>query len=205
MAELQVTNAEAALEISQSNLEESIIIAPMDGTILSVTADVGDNVSGTFITLADLSQLYLDIYLEETDMDKIDVDYEVEVVFDALPDDVFTGHVVQVDPRLYSSGPISTIKGLVKLDESQSSMFDDLLLGMSAAVDVIAGRAEGVALVPVEALRELSPGEFAVFVMEEGELRLRSVEVGLNDLTFAEIKSGLEVGEVVTTGIVETQ
>ena len=86
-----------------------------------------------------------------------------------------------------------------------STLTDKLLLGMNAAVDVIGGRAEDVALVPVEALRELSPDEYAVFVMEDGELKLRPVEVGLMDFTFAEIKSGLEIGEVVTTGIVETQ
>jgi len=205
MAELQLANAEASLVVSQRNLEESVIVAPINGTILAVTAEVDENVSGSFITLADLSQLYLEIFLDETDMDKIDVDYEVEVIFDALPDLVFTGRVVQVDPSLYRSGQISTVKGLVKLDENDTAVIDNLLLGMNAAVDVIGGRAEGVALVPVEALRELSPGEYAVFVMEDGELKLRPVKVGLMDFTFAEIKSGLEIGEVVTTGIVETQ
>lgn len=205
MAELQLANAEAKFAVSQRNLEESIIVAPIDGTILSVTAKVGQDVTGPFITMADLSQLYLEIFLDETDMGKIDLDYEVEVIFDALLDQVFTGHVVQVDPSMYQSGPISTVKGLVKLDESATATTDKLLLGMNAAVDVIAGRAEDVALIPVEALRELSTGEYAVFVMQDGELELRFVELGLTDLTFAEIKSGLEVGEIVTTGIVETQ
>lgn len=205
MAELQLANAEAALAVSQRNLEESVIVAPMDSTILAVTAEVSENVTGLFITLADLSQLYLEIFLDETDMDKIDVGYEAEVVFDALPDRVFTGRVVQVDPSLYTSGMISTVKGLVKLDENETAVIDNLLLGMNAAVDVIGGRAEGVAMVPVETLRELSPGEYAVFIMIDGELKLRPVEVGLMDFTFAEIKSGLEIGEVVTTGIVETE
>jgi HlyD family secretion protein len=205
MAELQLANAEAKLAVSQRNLDESTIVAPVNGTILSVSAKAGQNVSGVFITMADLSQLYMEIYLDETDMDKIEVDYEVEVMFDALPDLVFTGNVVQVEPSLYTSGMISAIKGLVELDEGATPGNDNLLIGMNASVDVIAGRAEGVALVPVEALHELSPGEYAVFVMEGGELKLRFVEVGLSDLTFAEIKSGLEVGEVVSTGIVETQ
>ncbi len=204
-AELQLANAKNTLAVSQRNLEESVIVAPMDGTILAVTAEVDENVSGSFITLADLSQLYMEIFLDETDMDKIDLDYEVEVIFDALPDRVFTGRVVHVDPSLYTSGQISTVKGLVKLDENATAAINKLLLGMNATVDVIGGRAEDVALVPVEALRELTPDEYAVFVMEDGELKLRPVEVGLMDFTFAEIKSGLEVGEVVTTGIVETQ
>jgi HlyD family secretion protein len=70
-------------------------------------------------------------------------------------------------------------------------------VGLNAAVDVSAGRAEGAVLVPVEALRELSPGEYAIFVMEVGEPKLRTVEVGLMDFTMAEITSGLEPGEIV--------
>jgi RND family efflux transporter MFP subunit len=205
MAELQLANAEAQLAVSQQNLEEAIIVAPMEGTILGISAEVGQSVSSPFITLADLSHPYLEIFLDETDLDSIDVGYEVEVIFDAIPDQVLIGTIVQVDPSLYTSNQVSTIKGLVKLDQGVAGILENLLLGMNASVDVIGGRAEGVALVPVEALRELSPGEYAVFVMEHGEPKLRMVEVGLMDFTFAEITSGLEIGEVVTTGIVETQ
>ena len=53
-------------------------------------------------------------------------------------------------------------------------------------------------------MREISVGEYAVFVMEGDEPQLRFVEVGLIDITYAEIISGLELGDEVTTGIVET-
>ncbi len=39
----------------------------------------------------------------------------------------------------------------------------------------------------------------------DGELTLRPVEVGLGDISFVEILSGLEPGDVITTGIVETE
>jgi hypothetical protein len=58
--------------------------------------------------------------------------------------------------------------------------------------------------VPVEAIRELGPDEYAVFIMEDGEPKLRIVSVGLMDYTSAEIISGLEPGDIVTTGVVET-
>jgi multidrug efflux pump subunit AcrA (membrane-fusion protein) len=76
-------------------------------------------------------------------------------------------------------------------------------VGLNATVDIIAGRAENAVLVPIEALRELDPGEYAVFVVENGEPKLRVVQVGLMDITLAEIISGLEAGEVVSTGIVQ--
>jgi multidrug efflux pump subunit AcrA (membrane-fusion protein) len=152
-----------------------------------------------------LSEPSLEIYLDETDLDKIARGYPVEVVFDALPNTTFTGTVILVDPSLYTSGGVSTVRALVHVDENPSVDFNSLPVGMSAAVDVIAGNAENTILIPVEALRELSPGEYAVFVMVDGELEMRFVEVGLMDYTFAEIVSGLEAGEVVTTGIVETE
>jgi len=200
-AELQVTAAEAELAVARRDLDMAVIEAPFAGTVMEVSADPGDEVSGAFITLADLNVAQLELSLDETDADKIAVGLPVEVVFDTYPDDVYTGQVVQVDPRLSTDLGIATVEGLVQLD---GDSFPGLLLGMNAAVDVISGRAEGAVLVPVEALRELEPGEYAVFVMEDGQPRLRTVEVGLLDITYAEITSGLEVGEVVTTGVVET-
>ena len=147
-----------------------------------------------------------EVFIDETDLDMIDKDYAVEVVFDALPDIVFEGIVVQVDPSLYSAGNVSTVRGLVELFDTDAYDNSNLLIGMNAAVDVIAGKAVDALLVPVEALRELSPDEYAVFVMgSDGELTLRPVEVGLGDISFVEILSGLEPGDVITTGIVETE
>ena len=45
----------------------------------------------------------------------------------------------------------------------------------------------------------------AVFVMEEDEPKLTFVDVGIMDFSFAEIVSGLEQGDVVTTGLIETE
>jgi hypothetical protein len=42
-------------------------------------------------------------------------------------------------------------------------------------------------------------------VLEDSNPKLRVVEIGIQDLLYAEVKSGLSVGEVVTTGITETQ
>ena len=46
---------------------------------------------------------------------------------------------------------------------------------------------------------------YAVFVSANGKLRLHLIDVGLQDATYAEVKSGLQVGDVVTTGITAVQ
>jgi len=204
-AQIGLEQAELNLAAAQRTLDATTLIAPLDGTIMTIGAQVGEAVSGAFITLADLSQPMIEVYLDETDLDKVGVDFEVDVVFDALPDDTFTGHVIRVDPQLSTLGGVTTVRAVVVLDATSFSKPQTLPVGLNATVDVIGGRALRALLVPVEALRELAPGQYAVFVMADGELELRTVEVGLMDFTFAEILSGLEEGEVVTTGIVETQ
>ena len=173
--------------------------------MLTVDASVGERVGATaFITLADLEQPMLEVYLDETDLDNVGVDYEADVVFDALPDQTFTGHVTQVDPQLTTSNGTTVLRTVVQLDTDSFTKPQVLPIGLNASVDVIGGRATQSLLVPVEALREISPGQYAVFVVENGEPTLHMVQVGLMDFTYAEIVSGLSQGDVVTTGIVAT-
>lgn len=204
-AELSQAQAGLNLAATQESLEQTILIAPVNGTVMSISTRPGESVAAGFIILADLEQPLLEVYLDETDLDKVAVDFEVDVIFDALPDDVFSGRVIQVDPQLSNVGGVTAVRAVVLLDAESFAKPQTLPVGLNATVDVIGGRAQRALLVPVEALRELSPGSYAVFVMEAGEPKLRTVEVGLMDFTFAQILSGLEEGEVVTTGIVQTQ
>jgi HlyD family secretion protein len=204
-AELKVLKAENDLAQAQSDLESAALVAPFGGTVMEVRAEVGDSVSGAFITLADLSMPTLDVYFDETDLDKVIAGNEVEVIFDALPDWIFTGHIQRVDPSLTQSMNAGLLHAVAILDGENPQDLSQVPVGLNAAVDVIAGRAENALLVPVEALREIDTGTYAVFVVDaNGGLVLRPVEVGLQDLTWAEIKSGLEAGETVSTGLVES-
>ncbi len=197
-AQLEIQNIQDAIEATQ-------LITPIAGTVTALNAQVTETVTqNSIITIAQLTPHTLEVYFDESDWGKIQVGYEVEVIFDALPEKTFIGQVVHVDPSLSTEQNTTVVSGLVELDISTTG-WNNLPLNSAAAVDVIGGRAEGVIIIPVEALREISDGEYAVFVLENGEPRMRMVEVGLQDLLYAEITSGLEIGDVVTTGQVETK
>jgi HlyD family secretion protein len=205
IAQAKLDNAQAQLEVVEQKSITSTITAPFDGTILSISSQVGDDVgSAPFITLADLSQPYLEVLVDETDLNNIGVGYEVQVTFDALPNQTFVGHVISIDPSLVSVSNVTAVSSMVQLDADSFSKPQNLPVGLSASAEIISDQAQNVLLIPVEALHELSPGSYAVFVMENGTPVLKTVEVGLMDYTSAEIKSGLNEGDVVTTGIVET-
>jgi HlyD family secretion protein len=205
IAQAKLDNAQAQLEVVEQESISSTITAPFDGTILSISNSVGDTVGTTkFITMADLSQPYLEVLLDETDLNNVGIGYQVSVTFDALPNQTFGGSVVAINPSLSNAFNVTAIQSTVKLDTSSFSKPQNLPIGLSATVEVISDQAQNVLLIPVEALHEISDGTYGVFVMENGTPTFKTVEVGLMDYTYAEIKSGLNEGDVVTTGIVET-
>ncbi len=193
-AKLNVQSAKAALDATQ-------IYAPVDGTIMSVSAQLGDNVSSSAIIVeGDLSQLFVKTYVDESDYQMFQVGNAANVVFNALPDQTFRGKVVEVDPALDTSSGSAVVSGLVQLDPTKTN----LLMGMSASVTVIAGQAQNAVLIPLTALHENPPGTYTVMVMRNGKFTSESVQVGLKDLVNAQITSGLQPGDVVSTGLIGT-
>ena len=194
-----------ALETAEYNLNATKLIAPFSGTVTALSIRVGDMAGGnSAITISNIDQPYaLDAYLDAKDWGQIKVGYEVEVTFDILPDQVFKGTVTSVYPMLDTTSSNSALVHITaRLNDPISYQLPS---GSAASVDVVGGRAENAVLVPVEALHEFEDGKYSLFVMENGKLRLRVVQVGLQDLTKAEITSGLKPGDIVTTGVVETK
>jgi multidrug efflux pump subunit AcrA (membrane-fusion protein) len=198
----------AKLELQVKKQEKIVVelVAPMDGTVISIGADIGERIGAqTLITIADLSQPYLEIFIDETDMEKAQVGNPVEVTFEALSDEIFTGTIVEVNPGLVEQNRVQAIRALVRLDETSYAKPVSLPIGLSASVDVIAAKTTNAVLIPLEALRQITPGEYGVYVLENNQPKFRIVSVGLEDYTYAEITSGLEAGEIVITGNVSTE
>ena len=95
--------------------------------------------------------------------------------------------------------------GITAVSLTESFAEINLPIGATASVEVISGRVENAVLVSVEALHEIRPGEYAVYVVENNQPKLRMIEVGLQDLLYAEVKSGLKPGELVATSAVEVE
>jgi multidrug efflux pump subunit AcrA (membrane-fusion protein) len=194
--------AKLTLQAAQEAYDGTQLAAPFAGVVTTVGAQLGDSVgSSAIITVADMSKLYIQTYIDEADYAMFKVGNPATIVFDALPNLTLTGKVVEVDPALATSSGTSAVSGMVQLDPTSTN----LLLGMSAAVNVIAGDAQNAVLVPVAALHETTPGNYSVFVVQFGQLKLTPVTIGLQDLINAEVKSGLQPGDVVSTGIVGTK
>jgi HlyD family secretion protein len=198
--------AQLGVKSAEQTLTEMKIVAPFDGTVTALTATVGNATDTTsVITLSDESQPIIDFYLDETDYANVAVGYPVEVTFDAITGKTYSGKVIEVDPTLSDQNGSYLVHGQAQLDSISDLAKQKLMLGMSASTNVIGGKATNAVLVSVDALHKINDTPtYGVFVDTNGTLTFKVVEVGIQDTFNAEIKSGLKVGDVVTTGLVES-
>jgi multidrug efflux pump subunit AcrA (membrane-fusion protein) len=141
--------------------------------------------------------------MDETDLSGLSVGNRTVYTFSAHPETTFEGEVAAIEPLLQTIDGSAVVLAWGTLPEKPDF---DLLIGMTIDVEIIAGEAKNALLIPVQALREITPESFAVFVVQEdGSLKLTPVTIGLRDFANAEVLAGLEAGDVISTGSVETE
>jgi multidrug efflux pump subunit AcrA (membrane-fusion protein) len=207
-AQNDVAVAQAAYDVAKNNQQTATLIAPFDGTILTVGGLAGDSVLSktVFITEADDTHPQVQFVMDESDLQKIALDETADITFDAIENQKFTGTVTQVNPSLQTVSNYRTVQGLVTLNLDGMANPPVLFQGLTASVTLYQGKSTGALLIPVAALRDLGNGQFGVFTVEKDRsLKLKIVTVGLKDTSNAEILSGLQQGETVTTGLTETK
>ncbi len=197
VAQAKVISAQAALEDAQAALEAATLVAPFDGTVISVGAEVGDLVSSNTIvvTLADLSNLRVRAIVDETDISQVEVGQEVEITFDAFPGRHLRGQVLEVPLQGRLVQNILTYEVPVSLEEGEGV---SLKPGMTANLKIVVGRRENVLLVPAMAVQQGEEGN-VVMVQDspQGPAVATRVEVGLSDGMYVEVVRGLNEGDQV--------
>ncbi|KUK45829.1 MAG: Secretion protein HlyD family protein, partial [Anaerolinea thermophila] len=115
--EARLAQVNAKLAVAEENLAGLAITAPMDGTIMNINAIPGTFIGSNtnVIRIADLSRTILEVFLDETDLDKLVIGYEAEIIFDAFDTEIFKGTVISITPELVKNGNVSYVHGLVEL------------------------------------------------------------------------------------------
>ena len=173
------------------------ITSSIDGVIAGIYKQEGEATTpgdwiGHVYTTSNMSMF--------TEVDDIDVLYikqgsKVEVTVDALPGEIYEGEVKTVSTMGQSQDGISRFA--VYIDVKGGSQ---LRPGMQANAYIDAGSAEDVLLIPIEAIFQ-EENKHKVEILEAGnKTQVVNVELGLMNDRYAEVKSGLEEGDMVITG-----
>ncbi|MCF7886457.1 MAG: efflux RND transporter periplasmic adaptor subunit [Candidatus Marinimicrobia bacterium] len=216
-AKLQYNQCEISYKLSKDRLSliekgnaggeadkvESVVRAPISGTVLEKSVDIGDPVvpltsyqPGTpLFTLANMENLIFKGTVDEIDVGKIDVGKKAEIQIGALPGKNIEGEVVRISPKARKENNATVFDIELKITDMRGV---NLRAGYSANAKVIINKAENVLSVP-ERLITFKDDSTYVEVEDTatGKIHKQDIEVGLSDGINAEIKSGVKAGDFI--------
>ncbi len=157
----EIDRAKASLREARNQFEYTTIISPIDGIITALYAEIGEivmigtmNNPGTVImTVSDLSEIEVEVEVDETDIASVALDQEVKIELDALPDTTFRGVVTEVgnSARLSGYGTSDQVVNFMVTTLMQETV-PAIRPGMSATCDITTAEVEDVIKVPIGAV-----------------------------------------------------
>jgi HlyD family secretion protein len=200
----QVGEAQAQIAAMEAELAKYSIRAPFAGVIAEQEVQVGEWITPSpplltvppVVDLIDPTSIYVSAPMDEVDSAKIRLEQAVKVTVDSHRGEEFAARVVRRAPYVLDvEAQNRTLEIEVELADAEFAA--TLLPGTSADVEVVLDAREGVLRIPTSALLE---GD-KVLVANDGTLEESTIEVGLKNWNYAEVRGGLEEGQLVVTSL----
>lgn len=169
-------NQQAAVLRGQKNQRDKTLqVAPIAGVIADIPSKVGQfataNLSSTpLLTIADMSTVNVEVKVDETEIDKVEVGQTTKVKVDAFGEQELEAKVIQKTPlavgKSQTSGGLSTtintseakeFKVVIELVNVPDELRDSLRPGMSATAVITTDVKKEVVAVPIQAVIEKKP------------------------------------------------
>ncbi|MDH5366419.1 MAG: efflux RND transporter periplasmic adaptor subunit [Cyclobacteriaceae bacterium] len=247
-AQYIVKSSEASLKEANQNVRLTSVLAPMSGIVSKLIVEQGERVVGTqqmtgteMLRIADLNKMEVRVAVNENDIIRVALGDTALIDVDSYShlEKEFTGIVTEIANTANDKASADAITEFeVKISILNSSYADlknegnrfPFRPGMTASVEIITERKEGVLTVPLSAVTTRNPelekekakkkekgggdnddemdkdnskkGEEVevVFVSLEGKAKMIQVKTGISDYENIEILSGVDTSDVLITG-----
>lgn len=223
----QLRQADADLEKSRDDLDKVTLYAPISGRIIALNAEQGEvvvsglmnNPASVIATIADLSEILVEVDVDETEIVSVREGQAAEVSVDAVVGHTYHGLVEEIGSSGYTragKGDVIFYSVKVLLEDADAR----LRPGMTARAEIAVETHVDTVVVPIQVVvyrrvpsDDASSGsddsrstggedeeEQVVFVVAQGKAERRPVETGLADTTHIEILTGIDSGTEIVTG-----
>ena len=198
--------SESRVAVAQAAMDRTRLTAPFDGAVAEVNGELGEYVTPSpvgiptppAIDLIDTSCLYVAAPIDEVDAPEIKAEMTARISLDAFGKEYFKGKVRRVAPYVLDvEKQARTVDVEVEFLSDKDKV--NMLPGYTADVEVILDAHSQALRIPSEAL--LEGNRVYVYDPDSQSISEVSVQVGLHNWQFTEIKSGLDKGQQIVTSI----
>lgn len=197
LAKADILSAQGQVEQVLSRYNNTMIIAPADGTITSIDIKPGELAQATkeVIVLQDVSNIYLEANINEANIDSLSLDMDVDVTYDAFGSErIFKGNITKIDPSS------TVISGVVNYKVTTSvEQIEGLRPGMTANMTILTKEKNNILTIPKRSvITDENNDRFIRIVTNTKKKKFKEVPVitGMEgDGGLVEVISGLQDGE----------
>ena len=156
-ADANLLRRESSLKNREERLEWTTITAPMSGTVTQLAIEQGEIVtsgrsafsqSPPIMTIADLSKMVVKTFINEVDMERLELDQGAIIKIDAFQTQKYDGRVYEISPSGQQQDNIISFEVMIEVLDSSGRIKP----GMSADVDIITYEEKNVLLLPLDAV-----------------------------------------------------
>lgn len=205
LARAQVRQAEADVAWAKAQLDNTIIRAPVSGTVLDRYVDVGEMVTTGFtsdrgarqalVSIADVRDLQIELDIAEADIARVELGQPTIITPDAYPDRRYRGMVEYISA--VADRQRATIKVKVKVLDPDQFLRPDMGTQVSFYPTGRPAPARGSSVMVPKAAVLKQDGRALVFLAKDGKAVLQPVMLGREESGYVEILGGLQGGESV--------
>ncbi len=209
----QLSQAKAELAQAQDRLSKTRVYSPLEGIVTSLDIKVGEtaissstNIPGsTLMTIANPASIHTEVNVDEADIANVAVGQKADVYAVAYPDRPIPGVIdsIAVSAKVPEGQQGLSFAVKIRLDPPEGVV---LRPGMSCRAEIYTTKKKAVLAVPIQAIlvsedRTRKGKTYSLYVDRDGRAEKLSVEVGLSDDTYQEVKGDkLADGDLVIVG-----
>jgi HlyD family secretion protein len=192
-----IATLEQRIMAYEATLAQAALTAPFDGYVVDSDVEPGDKVTaGTYaFEIEDQSHLYVDVDVSEIDINRVTLDQEVTLIFDAVYGQVYQGKVVQIGASGTEENGIVNYEVTIELLNPEEAIKS----GMTASAYIQVDSVEDALLIPNRAIR-VKDNERVVYILSglDTEPQAVPITLGVTDGVMSQVLAGdLEAGDQV--------
>ncbi|MCB0832112.1 MAG: efflux RND transporter periplasmic adaptor subunit [Bacteroidetes bacterium] len=207
-AKANIVSLEAAVRGAEVAMENTVIRAPFDGTVLTKNADVGEivapfaagaNSRGNVVTVADMGSLQLEADVSESNIERVKINQPCEIILDAFPERRYRGEVWKIVPTAdRAKATILTKIKFIDIDNKVLPEMSAKVTFLREAMSDSAAQAKPKMLIQQSALVQRN-GTHIVFIAKNNSVLEKAVVLGEKTGDQVEVLGGLSVGDRIVS------
>ena len=175
-AQKRIAQMQAQLDRYADVLAKYYVRAPLDGVVTNLPVRVGETVvpglqnsaASTIMTIADMSLITAEVKVDETDIVNVKLDQQADVTIDAMPNQTFKGHVVEIgNTAILRSTGLAASSSTVANQEAKDFKVvvalenppEDIRPGLSCTGKIVTATRQHALTIPIQALTVRQRGE----------------------------------------------